>query len=248
MNLELPQKNYLLILEKIAKIKQNLLKKEKGSLTTFQKHALQICNQMQEGSFCDKEFRKNVFTSISNDTMEYIIIFSYSKAIKTVLHFPDGNFGFIQSDEMICDFNQENGVNTAGLPVNLEKGENKTRKGWSEQFSEMHKNGHDEDLLEQASLPKPVFVVRVPFGYTVENDRFQFEMKELVKAFETQYIVIMFIERDLTSFQFEMFSVNNASVVDFEELKLVISKNFESKTGVFENGLGEDTCLGGFAE
>lgn len=120
MNLELPQKNDLLILEKIGKIKQNLLKKEKGSLTTFQKHALQICNQMQEDTFYNNEFRKNVFIGISDDTMEYIIIFSYSKAVKTVLHFPDGNFGFIQSDEIVCDVNQENIMSSTGLPVDFE--------------------------------------------------------------------------------------------------------------------------------
>jgi hypothetical protein len=107
---------------------------------------------------------------------------------------------------------------------------------------------HYQDLLEINKSTKPVFVVRVPFGYTIENDRLQFEMQELIKAFETQYIVIMLVERDLTSFQFEMFSVNNASVVDFDELKLAISNNFESKTGVLENGLGEGTCLGGFVE
>lgn len=127
---------------------------------------------------------------------------------------------------------------------------NTPREGWSEQFAEMHKNGHDADLLEEPKLPKPVFVVRVPLGYTLENKCFEQEMQKLVETFEKSYFVILTIERDLTSIQFEMFSVHNASTVDFEQFQYEVRKNFEStiqgKESVLENGIVEGTCLGGF--
>jgi hypothetical protein len=109
---------------------------------------------------------------------------------------------------------------------------------------------HDQDLLEINPFPKPIFVIRIPayslpttFSVTVDSIK-----KELPEKLKKEYHILIVKDEHIISSQFEMFSVNNASVVDFEELKLAISKNFEGKTGALENSLGEGTCLGGFVE
>ncbi len=105
------------------------------------------------------------------------------------------------------------------------------RGGWSDAFAQMHERGEDELLVkneqEVTKIPKPIFVVRVPVCLIEEREDAEQSILDLINGIGGDYYVLVTTEKDLSSIQFEMFSVCGASIVNFEQFQWEVNKKFE---------------------